>query len=170
MRGNKDSQLITSPLCNCRGRKKDPNVCPLNGKCQKTDIIHRADVTSNGDEKIYIGSTGTSFKTRYTQHKASLTHKDHSNQTTLSTYCWQEKAKGNSPSIKWSIVKEIRGRYNRKNGCPLCNRERLEIASINKHKLLNRRYELKSGCPHHRNDFFPTVKPPRIKASLGAKR
>ena len=157
VRGKREETTSNKELCNCRGRKKDPGVCPLNGSCLKENIIYRADVTSNGAEKLYIGSTGSTFKTRYGLHKASLKKQDHDNPTALSTYFWNEKKnKGNKPEIKWSVVTEIRGRYSQKNGCPLCNRERLEIAQSDKKKLLNKRNELKSNCPHHRKNFFST--------------
>ena len=160
MRNDKTTET-EAELCNCRGRKKEKNganVCPLNGLCLKSNVVYRADVESNGIKKIYVGSTGTTFKTRYAGHKASLKNKDHCNPTTLSTYYWQEKNKGNEPIIKWSIVKEIHGKYKNINGCPLCNMERLEIARSDKDKLLNKRNELMSSCPHHRNRFFPKYK------------
>ena len=112
----------------------------------------------NSNSEKYIGSTGTTFKARYAGHKASLKHKNHKNPTALSNYVWNERDKGHQPIIKWSIVKEIKGAFSFKSGCPLCNRERLEIALFNKEKLLNKRNELMSGCPHHRNNFFPTKK------------
>lgn len=155
IRGAAES-TTTQEWCNCKGRKKDKTVCPMDGKCLKANIIYRADVMSNGVEKCYFGSTGSTFKVRYGLHKASLKHQKHGNPTALSTYIWEEREKGNTPEIKWSIVKEIKGKYSQKNGCPLCNREKLEIARSNKKKLLNKRNELKANCIHHRNNFFCT--------------
>ena len=142
--------------CNCRGRKNDNNICPLNGYCLKANKVYRADITSNGVERTYVGSTGNTFKARYALHKASLTHRKHGNPTALSTFYWEEKENGNNPTIKWSIVKEVRGKFSPKNGCPICNTERVEIARSNQEKLLNTRNELKSNCPHHRKRFFAT--------------
>ena len=119
--------------------------------------IYKADVTSNGIDKVYLGSTGNTFKTRYALHKSSLKHEKHKNQTALSKFYWNEIGKGNRPTIKWSILKEIKGTYNQKNGCPICNREKLEIAIADKNKLLNKRNELKSNCPHYRSNFFETI-------------
>ena len=102
--------------CNCRGRKKDQTICPLNGYCQKASIIYKADISSNGKERTYVGSTGGAFKTRYAQHKASLAKENHRNPTALSTYYWTEKNKGNQPKIKWSIIKNIKGKYTEKMG------------------------------------------------------
>ena len=143
-------------MCNCRGGNKDKSICPLNGSCLKSNIIYRADISSNGEEKYYVGSTGNDFKTRYALHKASLKNVNHKNPTTLSRYYWQQKEKGNNPQIKWSIVKEIRGKFNQRNGCHLCNRERLEIARSNKKKMLNKRNELRANCPHYRKNYFAT--------------
>ena len=143
-------------MCNCRGGNKDKSICPLNGSCLKSNIIYRADISSNGEEKYYVGSTGNDFKTRYALHKASLKNANHKNPTTLSRYYWQQKEKGNNPQIKWSIVKEIRGKFNQRNGCHLCNRERLEIARSNKKNMLNKRNELRANCPHYRKNYFAT--------------
>ena len=146
----------TEKWCNCRGSRTDKNICPLDGYCLKANIVYRADVTSNGVQKTYVGSTGSTFKTRYGLHKASLTHEKHGNPTALSTYYWEEVRKGHTPTIKWSIVKEVRGKSSTKNGCPICNTERVEIARSDQEKLLNKRNELKSNCPHHRKRFFVT--------------
>ena len=155
VRENSDDNSNEPILCNCRGRVKDPNVCPLNGECKKKQLVYRADVESADSKMVYIGSTGNSFKERYATHKRSLSKRESGAPTTLSAYYWQEKDKGFDPKITWSIVKEVHGKFNRKNGCPLCNRERLEISRIDKNKILNKRNELKSNCPHHRNNFFP---------------
>ena len=141
-----------------QGQAKNPNICPLNGACKTEQLVYIADVKSGDETKIYIRSTGLTFKDRYTKHKSSLTHRKRDVPTTLSTYYWKEKDKGNDPIIKWSNVKQVYGKYSQRNGCNLCNRERLEIARINKKNLLNKRSELISNCPHHRNNFFPTKK------------
>ena len=154
---NTNKPEASTRTCNCRGAKDNKSVCPLNGNCLKTNIIYQAEVKSNGEERIYVGSTGNSFKTRYALHKASLTREGHKNPTTLSSYYWEQRNKGYQPQIKWTIIKEVRGQYNQKYGCPLCNRERLEIARADKRKLLNKRNELRANCPHNRNCFFATI-------------
>ena len=158
VRGNTEANTIAQSLCNCRGRIKDPSVCPLKGECKTEQLVYRADVESGGKNMVYVGSTANSFKERYRNHKYSLTHRKGGAPTALSTYFWLEKDKGNDPKITWSIVRKVHGKYTRKNGCPLCNRERLEIARVNKNKTLNKRNELKSNCPHNRNNYLPTKK------------
>ena len=86
-------------------------------------------------KKTYIGSTGTTFKERFRNHKRSLTTEKYKNETALSMYYWKEKKQGNEPSVKWNIKTEVKGRFNWKFGCPLCNRERLKIARAKKRKI-----------------------------------
>ena len=61
---------VSEKLCNCR--KKDQ--CPLDGKCLTDEVVYRAAVKQNDEQKIegYVGITGNSFKTRYNQHKSSF--------------------------------------------------------------------------------------------------
>ena len=37
--GNMKNQANALPMCNCRGRTKNPNVCPLNGNCLKKEAF-----------------------------------------------------------------------------------------------------------------------------------
>ncbi|PIK41358.1 hypothetical protein BSL78_21790 [Apostichopus japonicus] len=63
--------------CNCR--KKD--TCPLNGNCQASNIIYKAEVKTTDNCKTYIGLTEPPFKLRYGNHKMSLNHEKHQNAT-----------------------------------------------------------------------------------------
>jgi hypothetical protein len=139
--------------CNCR--KKE--ACPLDGQCLKSNVVYMAEMKTDKNQdqsKIYIGSAGNTFKERYNGHKSSLNHKTKRNTTELSKWYWNEKEKGNTPEIKWTILHQTKAKYNLKNGCTLCNMERLEIARANKEKLLNKRNELKRVCPHYKKKFF----------------
>ena len=66
----------------------------------------------------------------------------------------KRKEEINLPEIKWTILQQTRAKYSLKNGCTLCNLERLEISRGNKDKLLNKRNELKRACPHYKKRFF----------------
>ena len=44
--------------------------------------------------------------------------------------------------------------YNVKNGCKLCNAEKIEILNVKKSESLNKRNELQTGCLHYRNQFI----------------
>ena len=67
-----NSQEQARDSCNCR-KKED---CPIPGKCTARNIIYEAKVATPDDEKIYIGLTSTSFKSRYATHKASFTRQN----------------------------------------------------------------------------------------------
>ena len=57
-------------------------MCALGGECLTKGTVYEAKVTSLGigAEKIYIGSTWTTFKERFNNHKASLRHADKTDQ------------------------------------------------------------------------------------------
>ena len=66
--------------------------CPLPGKCTSQNIVYQATVKSPNEEKIYIGLTSTTFKTRFSSHKNSFIHPE-KRQTELSTHIWKLKDK-----------------------------------------------------------------------------
>ena len=147
-----NSEKMDQKFCNCRS-KTDP--CPLDKKCLTTNLVYRADIqSSEQDHRIYIGTSGNSFKERFTGHKTTLKHKRKKNTTELSKYYWKLKEEGKSLEIKWSIVRKINAAYSLRNGCTLCNTERYQIARVAKEKLLNVRNERKRVCPHYAKKFF----------------
>ena len=80
--------------CNCR----TPERCPLNGHCLTSKIVYKATVETddNRDPKIYIGSTETPFKQRYTNHVMRFKHEKYGSRTELSKYIWNLKRKKKS--------------------------------------------------------------------------
>ena len=46
----------------CKCLKKNKHKCPLPGKFNIENVIHKATVTSDNCEKTYIEATGQSFK------------------------------------------------------------------------------------------------------------
>ena len=159
---NKSFIFITLSYLIEKNRSRDshisrgkPEDCPLKGQCLKRNLVYKAEIeTTGGDNKIYIGTTGSDFKERYRNHKTSLTNEKKSKSTELSKHYWKLKKEGKTPTIKWSIVTEIRSKYSLKNGCTLCNTERYSIAYADKRKLLNKRNERKRVCPHYTSSFF----------------
>ena len=114
--------------CNCRDKAK----CPLQGKCLSKNIIYKATVeTEGGDKMSYIGSTGTSFKTRFSNHKRSFANVKQANSTTLAKHIWHLKMNKIKHTITWRIVQRTRVE-NGVNRCNLCNFERLEIINAQK--------------------------------------
>ena len=145
------NEANTSRLCNCRGK----NTCPLEGRCLLSNLVYRADIeTEEGDHDIYIGTAGNTFKERHGGHKSSMKHREKKDATALSQKYWELKDQGKTPKIKWSVVKQVKTKFNLKRGCTLCNTERYTIASANKDKLLNKRNERKRVCPHYTSSFF----------------
>jgi len=58
-------------LCNCA----NPNNCPVNNKCNLENVVYKATVENKDKKKaIYIGSTTTTFKKRFSNHKKSFNH------------------------------------------------------------------------------------------------
>ena len=75
-------QRLVEKGCNCRV----PRDCPLDGRCLSNDVIYKNTVTSSDGVKEYIGLTSTSFKTRFTAHKASFCHSNKAHCTALSSH------------------------------------------------------------------------------------
>ena len=130
--------------CNCRR----PNECPLDNKCLEECMVYEAKVTSNEGCKLYLGSTEASFKTRFTQHKASLVNEGKST-TALSKYVWDLKTRGIPHEIKWRIVAKCQPYRCGSRRCDLCLTEKYEILKANKEDYLNRNSELMQKCRHN---------------------
>ena len=88
-------------MCNCR----KPTECPLEGRCLEQCLIYKATVSSNSSSKYYIGSTGQSFKSRYTAYKLTLKKQQQSSETSLSKHIWHLSEKQTSYTIKWELWK-----------------------------------------------------------------
>ena len=86
---NRNKPEEEKKLCNCR----IPTNCPLNGECLQGPVVYQADVKTNDATMVYIGSTGRTFKERFSTHKHSLTNRN-ANSTALSSYVWSLKDAG----------------------------------------------------------------------------
>ena len=76
---NKD--VKESKSCNCRVKPE----CPLNGRCQVTDIIYKCAVLPpDKPNKVYFGTAEGDFKKRFYDHKKSFNNEGSANDTTLS--------------------------------------------------------------------------------------
>ena len=141
-----------SKQCNCRR----PAECPLEGACLTSDLVYQATVKTTGaatnSEMHYIGSTATTFKLRYGNHKASFTHANKANQTELSKHVWELKRKKTDFQVTWKILQRAPSYTNKAKRCQLCLTEKLLIARADKSTLLNKRSELSSTC-RHRNKY-----------------
>ena len=106
------------------------------------------------DKKIYIRMTEHTFKTRYNNHKLSFSHRNHSHDTILSKYIWDQKDNGtmqlHDQTVHYQRANPYHGHPSR---CNLCSSEKLCILSADKSTLLNKRSELITKC-RHENKFY----------------
>ena len=160
----KVSQGETVPdesTCDCR----NPENCPLDGRCGTTNVNYSAEVTHNNDtgreiSKTYIGLSEPAFKKRYTVHLHTFNNRGTPNDTSLSRYIWHLKDEGYTDfQIKWSILKRARGYSKSSKTCGLCVSERLLICEFkDKEKLINDRSELVSKCRHFNKHLLRNCK------------
>ena len=118
--------------CNCR----QPDQCPIQGNCLKTNVIYKAEVTTtdNNETRTYIGVTANDFKTRYRNHSKSLNNKIYHNETELSKHIWQLKDNKRKYTIKWEIIKQLPSCKAGFRKCRLCLEEKLLILKGRKKK------------------------------------
>ena len=152
-----NSKLVSLPGQQQQGcNRRIKNDCPLNGNCRRSSVIYKCDVTTpNHAKKTYIGLTEKEFKTRWNNHKQSLSNRKYQNSTSLSSYVWDLKDNHNVvPHLKWSIIKETKSYSTNARTCSLCLQEKFEILFYPyKGELLNKRSELIAKC-RHMNKFL----------------
>ena len=146
-------QLKTPPkMCNCPKSKK--TQCPLQQQCLAQNIIYKATVRTSTDEKEYVGSTGRTFKKRFSEHSHALRHRGSQQTTTLSKYVWKARDEGKDPVVTWSLVHKIPLPRGPQRVCTTCNLEKMEIAAADRRRSLNKRSELTGKCVHFKSFYF----------------
>ena len=141
--------------CNCQ----DKTTCPIPGKCTTKKAIYQATVKDNeGRTATYIGSTETTFKTRYNNHKKSFKHEQYKTETTLSKHLWDKKI-NRSPNISWKLLKTCKTYEIGQKTCDLCLSEKFFIIKNFKDpNLINKRTDIANKCTHkRRHTFRPTT-------------
>ena len=139
----------SKPECNCRG---GVTACPMDGKCKLEGVIYQATVSriDNGTKETYTGLTEGSFKIRYTNHKASFTHKKKEHATTLSTHIWKLKDQNIQYNIGWKIIARGTAYNPSTQMCRLCLKEKYLIMFKPEGASLNSRSEFFANCRHKR--------------------
>ena len=132
------------PWCNCR----KANLCPMSGECLRSAIIYKATVTSQSEEKHYIGATEQTFKKRYPKHKESLENEHSKEHTSLSSYVWSLKKKSEDPTVKWEIIKQCSPYVCGSRRCDTCLTEKLCILNSDRLQCINKNNELMQKCRH----------------------
>ena len=154
--GHNKSSLLkknTPPprTCNCR----KPADCPMAGNCLKESVVYQATVITedNKPDQTYVGLTENSFKTRFTNHKASFTNPSKRFNTELSKHIWQLKDTKTVFKISWKILKHATPYNPASNRCNLCLWEKYFIICRPSLSTLNKRNELITSC-RHANKFL----------------
>ena len=126
----------------------------MKGNCQVKGVVYKANVsTEDNGERVYIGLTDNTFKTRYTNHMKSFRNERYKNDTELSKFVWNLRNKGQDFDISWSIIDKALSYSNMNKRCNLCISEKLHIINADKSTLLNKRSELVSKC-RHQNKYY----------------
>ena len=118
-------------------------------------IVATVTTEDNKSHKICIGLTENTFKTRFTNHKASFNLKTKRLNTELSKHIWQLKESNTHFKITRKILKQA-SPYN-----PASNRYNLHVCLWKKYFIicrpnlasLNKRNELITSC-RHANKFL----------------
>ena len=71
----------------------------VDGNRLLTNVIYRATVITSEKSKQSVGSSGLSFKIRYTRHKFSFNYNKYRLKTTLSKHIWELKDRHKDFSI-----------------------------------------------------------------------
>ena len=142
--------------CNCRNTLE----CPLNQNCLSKSIVYQAIITrqDNNKSESYVGLCETTFKARYSNHKASFNHADKKNQTELRKYVWSLKENNINFNIKWKTIASCRAYSNTTKKCNLCLTEKYYILCHPELSSLNKRNELASQCRHMRSYLLESCK------------
>ena len=143
------------PGCNCQG---GPDVCPLDGQCQTTELVYQATVKRTDTQTVetYTGLTGGTFKTRYNKHMSDF--RINETATTLSGHIWDLKRQNAPYEISWK--KLARGRVFNPitKTCQLCLTEKYLIIFSPEGATLNKRKELYSTCRHRLKELLEKFK------------
>ena len=138
--------------CNCTSVI---GKCPLNGNCLTSGVIYRAEVVSNNyGVETYTGLTKNTFKKRFYKHRESFNKRSPETSTTLSSYIWQLKDRGEDYSVNWSIIDKGAPFNPATRVCGLCNKEKYYIIFEPDGASLNKRSELFSTCRHRKQKLL----------------
>ena len=131
------TNAVPPKACNCR----HPAHCPLDGDSLKSAVIYQATVATedNRAAETYVGLTGNSFKTRYSNHKSSFRDPNKKLSTELSKHIWHLKDAKIGFSLTWKILKQA-APFN-----PASNRRNLCLWEKILHHLQSRSGELEQA-------------------------
>ena len=134
------------PACKCRDAE-----CPVDGDCEKQNIIYQCKVTEtmSGTSESYIGLSGKTFKDRVTKHNKSFRDRTY-HKNSLSSHIWRLKDQNKQFKIAWRIVDQTNPYSPASKVCHLCVREIYYILFDRNSASLNKKDEFFGFCLHKR--------------------
>ena len=131
-------------LCNCVGFE-----CPVNGECQKSELIYSCKVESQAGSREYIGATKNTFKIRWNAHNSDARYISNRHNTSLANYIWTLKETNQVFTKEWKIELSAKSYCPEMKYCNTCSTEKYWIMKHHKlRKLTNRRTEILAKCRH----------------------
>ena len=126
-------------------------------------MVYQAEVTDAvGEKKVYVGSTGNTFKERLCTHTATLKKERPPEGDSLIESLLEEKDGVQQGSNGYDgKSSKTNATVSERAGCTVCNLERLAIASVSPDVGLNVRNELVTACLHFTKKYF--IKPKKHK-------
>ena len=151
------------PDCNCQ---KANLPCIAGGKCVPGNVIYQGDVTrlDTGQTDTYTGLSEPSFKERWGNHKASLTHESQRTDTCLSKHIWDLKDKNIPHTLKFKQLTQAPGYNPITKQCRLCLSEKYYIMFKPEGASINSRSEFFSACRHKKSLLLSPPPPKQKKA------
>ena len=122
-------------MCNCRPGLAD-------------NLVYQATVKTQSDEQSYVGLSSTTFKLRLGNHKKSLKNENYRRNTTLSSYIWSIKEKGEVYDLKWKILGRAQPFSPISGVCNLCTLEQNHILFLPHVATLNPKEAANNHCLH----------------------
>ena len=152
------------PDCNCQ---KANLPCIAGGKCVPGNVVYQGNVTrlDTGHVDTYTGLSEPSFKLRWGNHKASLTHESQRTDTCLSSHIWDLKDEKIPYTLEFKQLTQAPGYNPITNQCRLCLSEKYFIMFKPEGATINSRSEFFSSCRHKKGLLLcpPPPKPKKVK-------
>ena len=139
-------RIIETKLCTCNST----HPCPLDGKCNVSEVIYRADILENNESTwYYIGQTMNPFKERWSNHNSTFNNRNTNQHCYLKDKIWELQDNGVDFTVKWKIIRKSKAYRPGDSGCRLCLDEKLAILdNWGDPKLLNKDKMIMAPCLH----------------------
>ena len=95
-----DEPVPTVKRCSCERRGR---ICPVDGACERSNVVYSSLVSSSKGDREYIGSCSTSFKARFNNHvsDSNLIHRREN--TMLADHKWYLKERNSAFTQTWKL-------------------------------------------------------------------